>query len=210
MSIRNIKKCRGIIVWDFDGVLFDAERYRSDNRSVWIRHGVPEEIIVGIIETIRRRKSNFSVAQFSRLLRKKRREFSDKFIRDVFHKHLVERNYYSSKTDKLLHQMKKKGFMQMILSMGSAPFQRKKMFVGCGSDFGKHFVRIFVTTRPKYITLLKICKQFPGLSLIFIDDTKENLDLVREHAPNVKTIHYSNLSGVSLGGLERKILRHVK
>lgn len=206
----NLDKCKGIIVWDFDGVLFDTERYRLDNRLVWIRHGVPEKVILEIIEDIRRRRKMFSVTQFTRLLRKRKRGFSEKFIRLIFHKHLVEKEYYSLQIDRLLYRLKKKGFVQMILSMGSAPFQRKKMFVGCGADFQKHFTRIFVTSRHKFLTISRIKKRFPEVPIIFVDDTKENLDLVKKYVPGVATIHYSNLSGESPGNLERKILKYAK
>ena len=98
----------------------------------------------------------------------------------------------------------------MILSLGNAQFQRKKMLVGCGVYFQEHFSRIFVTNRPKFLIISKIKKRFPGVPIIFIDDTKEHHDLVNKYVPGIITIQYSNLSGESLDSLERKILKHAR
>lgn len=203
-------KPKGILVWDFDGVLFETERYRSDNRKAYVEYGIPEQIILDTLADMNRRKEYLSMSRFIRALRKKGISISDRVIHRINHDNLQRNTYYSPRTDALLHRMKKLGFIQMIVSMGSAPFQRKKMFVGCGVGFRNHFVKIIVTAKPKYFTILKISKKHSNVPIIFIDDTKENLDLVKRYIPEVKTIHYSNFSGRSLAHLEKKILTYAK
>jgi len=204
------KNYRGIIVWDFDGVLFDVEKYRMHLRLAWVKRGISEKMINEVLDDIRSRNRFFSIAEFVRTFRKKGITLSEKFIRRVFHQHLVENEYYSSQTDRLLHRLRKAGFLQIILSMGHSSFQRKKMFVGCGLSFRKHFAKIFVTTRPKFFILSKIYQRFSDLPVLFIDDTKEHLELARKNVPGIITIYYSNLSGESLLNLERKILKYAK
>jgi hypothetical protein len=206
----NLKRCRGIIVWDFDGVLFDTQRYKMHNGLAWKKRGVPEKMINEVLDDIRSGNRYFSIAEFVRTLRKKGILLSEKFVRKTFHHCLIENEYYSSRTDRLLHRLRKAGFLQIILSTGNSSFQRKKMFVGCGVNFRKHFAGIFVTTRPKFLLLSKICKRFAGLPLLFIDDTRENLELAKRHVPGIITIYYSNLSGRSLLSLEREILKYAK
>lgn len=204
------KKPRGVIVWDFDGVLFDAKQFRIDNRSRWVAHGVPERIILEVIEGIRGRRKHFSVSEFLRGLRKKGYRFSKAFARSVFHGHLMNNTYYAPETDRLLDRLRQKGFIQMILSMGSAPFQYKKMRVGCGRTFSRHFVKIVVTKKPKYLTLAQLKRRFSGVPFLFIDDTKEHLLLAKRHVPGIQVIHYSNASKRTIRDLEQRILLYAK
>lgn len=203
-------KYKGVIVWDFDGVLFEMGRYGQDNRRAYINLGIPEKIILDIRAGMRKRQEHFSVSRFTRELRKKRVDISERKIHQINHSNLKVGSYYSSKTDEFLHRLNKKGFRQMILSMGNARYQRKKMFFGCSKTFPGHFLKIMITTRPKYSTLLKIQKKYRGTPLIFIDDTKENLELAKKHVPGIKTIYYSNLSGKSLAHLEKDILSYAE
>lgn len=210
MGALNKPKHKGILIWDFDGVLFETERYRLDNRKAFVKYGIPEEIILNVLDEMQRNKEHFSISRFIRGLRKKNISVSDKVIHAINDHNITNKGYYSPRVDALLHRMKKRGFIQMVVSKGSAPYQRKKMFVGCGIGFTRHFASLIVTPRNKHFTIAKIKKMYPAVPMIFIDDTKENLDLVKEHVPGVKTIHYSNVSGGSLSTLEKQILAYAK
>lgn len=201
---------KAVIIWDFDGVLFEIDRFRKDNRLQFIRHGVPEMAILRAIEYIRKGGKNFSGSEFARGLKKNRFAMGDKSVRRILYDGLLANNYYSENTDKLLHRLKEAGFRQMILSMGSAPYQRRKMAIGCGASFENHFEKIMVTKRPKYFTLAKIFRQYAGQRIIFIDDTKNNLDLVRKYVPGITAIYYSNKNQKSLKALENKIFHYAK
>lgn len=201
------KNYKGIIVWDFDGVLFDVKRYRLDNRSALIKLGVPEKTLVRIVDKMREGGKHFSAREFIRRLRKTKYRLPDKLIRRIFFQdHLPTGKYYPASVDRLLHRLRKMGFIEIILSLGSTSHQYKKIFTGCGASFLKHFERMYVTTRPKFLTLLKIQKKYPGLPLIFIDDTRQHLLLAKKHVPGINTIFYPNFSRRSLKSLEKKIL----
>lgn len=205
-----VEHSRGIIVWDFDRVLFDTERQSDNNRRLLEEIGISEQVVVAVLARLKSKNKPFSIAGFIKELNRKRYVFSAQKIRKVFHSNLLVNQYYDPKVDRLLHRLRNKGFAQMVLSMGDAKFQRKKMFVGCGANFQKHFVCILVTSRPKFLIISSVRKKFPGKPIIFIDDTKENLDLVKKYIPGIITIYYSNLSGESLGSLERKILKYAR
>lgn len=207
---RGIKHPRGIIVWDFDRVLFDTERQSIDNRKLLGEMGISEQMVLAVLTRMKRGKKFFSIKGFIKELNYKRRVFSVKKIRKIFHNNLVVNRYYDPKVDRLLHKLRNRGFVQMILSLGDAQFQRKKMFIGCGLSFRNHFVRICTTVRPKFLILAKIRKDNPGVRIIFVDDTKENLEQAKKNVSGIITIHYSNISGHSLKSLEEKIISYVR
>jgi hypothetical protein len=207
---RSSKKPQGVIVWDFDGVLFEIDRYRLSHRSAWITHGVPRRVILSILDDIRRKKELFSTQAFYRGLRKHRYTFSLHFVRSVFHNHLRENHYYSIETDRMLDRFHKKWFILFVLSKGSAPYQYKKMDIGCGKSFRNHFEKLIVTPRAKYYTLLRLRRKYQSVPFVFVDDTKENLLLAKKHVPSIKTMYYSNSSDPSVRHLEKAILQYAK
>lgn len=208
-TVEKHKKIRGVVVWDFDGVLFELKKARQAEHQSWVELGIPLSVILEAVDAIRADKSHFSMATFIRELRKRKIAISEKAIRRVFHQALFSADYYSQEVDALLHRLSAKGFHQRVLSLGMPSFQYKKIS-SCGEGFVKHFDEIKITTRPKYLELLKIRKAFPLPPLIFVDDTKENLELADRHVPGIITIHYSNASEESIHNLEEKILHAAK
>ena len=204
------KPPKGVIVWDFDGVLFLTQKQSLENRRLLGELGISEKRIIEVLARLKKQGGVFSVTGFIKELNRPKKSFSALKVRKVFHDNLVVNNYYDPKVDRMLHKLKRKGFVQMILSMGDAKFQRKKMFIGCSASFRNHFVRIYTTLRPKFLTLARIKKHFSGSRIIFVDDTEENLELVRKHIPEIATIYYSNISGHSLQNLEKQILHAAK
>lgn len=210
MAVKKVKRIRGVIVWDFDNVLFETERYRVDCKDSFVKIGIPEEAVIRLLRTRKEgdKVLHVSLARFFRDLRQGGFPVSENTVRRIAHRHLVSGEYYSSKLDALLHRLSKKSFIHFVLSHGISSFQYKKIFVGCGKSFRRHFVKIMVTTRPKYLRLLKVRAKYPDLPLLFVDDTIENLELAKEQVPYIKTIYYSNVRPSSpLAELERKILR---
>jgi phosphoglycolate phosphatase-like HAD superfamily hydrolase len=203
-------KRKGIIVWDFDGVLFDTERFRNEAEKIFQKYGVLPSIFKTTILQIRKGSSPFSTARAFRIMRSLGAVIKEKSMRSALHNHLAVTRYFTAPVDVLLRRLKSFGFGQMILSSGASSYQYKKIRVGCGKKFISYFEKIMITKRPKYATLLKIQKKYLGTPVIFIDDTKENLELVKKHVHGIKTIYYSNLSGKSLVHLEEEILKHAK
>lgn len=203
------KNPKAIIVWDFDGVLFDLERPRQTYRQLLMELGIPLSIIMEVRNSIMAGTSHFSITTFIQELRKREIGVSATSIRSVFRQALFSSQHYSKEIDLLLHRLSAKGFLHRIVSLGIPAFQYRKI-LSCGEGFAKHFTEIKVTPRPKYIEIAKIKKKYPDLPLIFIDDTKENLELAKEHVPDIFTIHYSNASSIPIRDLEKKILHAAK
>ena len=201
------RKPRGVIVWDFDGVLFETGRHRLDAQEALRRIGIPAQAVLRVLPPIGK-SGHFSIAKLVGGLRAQKIFISEKRIRKIFHDQLLNGRYYSSAVDMMLHRLKKGGFLQFILSSGMSSFQYKKMFVGCNASFRGHFSKLMVTTKPKYVTLLKVRKKYPYPPMLFIDDTKSNLELARLYVPEIITIYYSNVRQKSIKQLERTIVRH--
>lgn len=204
------KKPRGVIVWDFDGVLFDIERFRKAAERIFETHGVPPRVFQAAILRIRKEGGPFSVARAVRMMRARGVSVKEKTIRKTLHNHLVITRYFTAPTDIFLQRLRNRGFIHIILSSGASSYQHKKIRVGCGKKFIRHFVKISTTKKPKFIYLRKLARKYPHTAIFFIDDTKKNLELVKKHVPGIITVHYSNAFGASLKNLEKKILLHVK
>jgi len=204
------KKPRGVIVWDFDGVLFDIERFRKNAEHIFEKYGVPPAVFQAAIFRIRKEGGQFSVARSFRIMRSLGASVKEKTIRKALHNHLALTRYFAAPTDIFLRRLRNLGFMHIILSLGAPSYQHKKIRVGCGKKFIRHFAKISTTRKPKFIYLKKLARKYPHTTIFFIDDTEENIQLVQKHVPEIVTVHYSNISGVSLKNLERGILLHVK
>lgn len=204
------KRIRGIIVWDFDGVLFDIERFRKASERIFETHGVTPAIFQAVVLQIRKEGGQFSVARAVRMMRARGVSVKEKSIRKALHNHLAITRYFTAPTDIFLQRLRNLGFIHVILSFGASSYQHKKIRVGCGRKFIRHFIKISTTKKPKFIYLKKLARKYPHTAIFFIDDTKKNLELVQKHVQGIITVHYSNIFGASLKNLEKKILLHVK
>ena len=204
------KRIRGIIVWDFDGVLFDIERFRKNAERIFEKHGVPSAVFQAVILRIRKDGGQFSVARAIRIMRSLGVSVKERAIRKTLHNHLAITRYFAAPIDIFLRRLRNLGFMHIILSLGASSYQHKKIRVGCGKKFIRHFIKISTTKKPKFIYLKKLARKYPHTIIFFIDDTKKNLELVKEYVSEIVTIHYSIILGTSLKNLEKKILSHVK
>src|SRR3989344_1308172 len=75
------KRIRGIIVWDFDGVLFDIERFRKNAEHIFEKYGVPPAVFQAAILRIRKEGGQFSVARSFRIMRSLGASVKEKSIR---------------------------------------------------------------------------------------------------------------------------------
>lgn len=183
---------QGVIIWDLDHVLFDTERFALNNRKSFFRWGIPVSVVKMVREELRRKKKHFTPRAISNFLRHRGYNISERETRTIIHGNLSSYNYLFQNVDRVLDELKRKNFRHFIVSFGHPLFQRRKIHTGCGENFGRHFESIFVTSRgSKYRVIRRIVKKFPGNPVFFIDDTKEHIDLVRRHVPNVHAIHYT-------------------
>lgn len=201
------RKPRGVIVWDFDRVLFDTELFYRGAKEIFKKYGVPPPLFWKMVLTIRKKKYPFSTARALHILRQWKIKIPEKKIRKEIHSHLALTNYFTADTDALLHRLRKRGFNHIILSSGAASYLRKRVLVGCGERFARHFVKISATIKPKHSSLKKLAEQYSPLPIFFVDDTKSHIELVEKYVPRIVTIHYTHRW--SLRKVERTILAHL-
>lgn len=203
-----LRRVKGIIVWDFDGVLFDIKRFHGENYALFRKYGVPTPTIKSMRDQIRKKKIFFSVAAALRIIEKAGIRIPLKKFRKEFYRTLSSQNYLYKDVDRILHKLKRLGFCHVILSFGSAVPQYRKMHLGCGGGFTRHFKKIMVTNGHKYLFLDKLARRNHGINLFFIDDTREHIELVNRHVPDVKTIFYTR--NKSLKDIKRIVLAATK
>ena len=188
--IPKFKKPKGVIVWDFDGVLFDTKRLVRDHEKIFSEQRVAPAELRRAAVLLKKKGEPFSIAGLVRILRHNKVLFSEKSVRRALHKNLLKYQYVSPETEKTLHYLRRLGFLHIILSFGSAPFQYQKIKSGCGKKFIEHFTKVLVTKKPKFIFLRCILRRYPALPIFFIDDKEEHIALVRKHLPQILALHY--------------------
>lgn len=208
LTEKQIKKARGIIVWDFDRVLFDTERFYRGAKIIFKKYGVPSARLWRVVLKIRKDGGPFSTARALRILRDWKFMVPEKKIRKEIHNHLAATDYFTSETDALLHRLRRHGFIHIILSHGASSYFHKRVRVGCGEGFIRHFPGIFATHRPKHLFLLKLVRRYPALPIFFVDDTDKHIKLVWQNVPKVKALHYTK--GWTLKKVEKSILSAIK
>ena len=206
VSKEKLKRCRGIIVWDFDRVLFDTELFYKEAKKIFKKHGVSAMLLWRAVFKIRKDKGTFSMAHVLRILRKWKVVVPEKKIKREIHHHLVITKYFTADTNAILSRLQRYGFLHMVLSYGAASYLHKRVRVGLGKEFMRHFVKISATRKPKYLFFEKLIRRYQALPVFFVDDTKNNIDLVKKNAPSVITIYHGRAS--SLKKVERIILSY--
>lgn len=205
LSTKKLARTRGIIVWDFDRVLFDTERFYRAAKMIFKKYGVPPAILWKVILQIRKKDGPFSTARVLRILGEKGYRISERKVRKDIHNHLLKTPYFDSSADELLHRLQRRGFLHIILSQGAASYTHKRVKVGCGEKFTRHFIKIYAVRRPKFFLVKKLKRHYPDLSFFFVDDTKEHIELMKKYVPGVRTIHYTK--EWSLKKVERSVIR---
>src|SRR3990167_8393418 len=175
------KKPRGVIVWDFDGVLFDIERFRKNAEYFFKKYGVPPAVFQAAILRIRKEGGQFSVARSISIMRSLGASVKEKTIRKALHNHLALTRYFAAPTDIFLRRLRNLGFMHIILSLGASSYQHKKIRVGCGKKFIRHFAKISTTRKPKFIYLKRLGKKNPHKPFFFKDAKKKIFGFYKKH-----------------------------
>lgn len=202
-----LKSTKGIIVWDFDRVLFDTERLYRGADKIFKKFGVPSEDLWAAVLKIRNGRDHFSIALVLKILRQSGYNLPAGKISRELNKHLIDTEYFSKSRDRVLQRLGKRGFLHIILSQSSPGHLYKKVDLGCGKNFRRHFAKICATSLPKHLFIKKISRRF-DLPVFFVDDMEKHIDLVKEHLPKVKTLHYKK--GWNLERVEKVVTSALK
>ncbi|QQG44960.1 MAG: hypothetical protein HYW89_03045 [Candidatus Sungiibacteriota bacterium] len=200
------KKRKGIIIWDFDRVLFNTEKYFQDNAQVFRTYNIPEDALRHAVDNINNSDATFSTAALCRELKKMGLYCPVSRARRTVNQSLSRYRYIDAAADQLLHRLKRRGFIHFLLSFGNGAYQGKKIKIAGGKTL-RHFEKLIVTGKPKHVFIKRIARRYFDLPIFFIDDTRSHIELVQKYIPRVCTIHYSGR--LSLRDVERTILnRH--
>lgn len=199
---------KGVIVWDFDRVLFDTDHFYREAEKIFKKYDISSKLLWRAVLKIRKDGSSFSTAKVLMILRGWKVHIPEKKVRKDLRNHLVATKYFGSDTDKLLHRLRKQGFLHVILSYGSPSYLHRRIKIGCGERFIRHFVKISATRRPKSIFIKKLSSEYKESTIFFVDDTRENIESVKTSLPDIITVHHR--VGGSLGRIEKAVLSHFK
>jgi len=202
------QKLKGIIVWDFDRVLFDTDRMVDDNNEIFAKYDISPELIRSILDKANIQEGPFSWALLVRRLKNKKKGVPLNSIKREMQSNLLSGRYVRSEASKVLKNLKSNGFANMLLSFGSPPYQYQKIKKGCGPQFCRYFDETAVTLGKKYLKFRSLVKKFSNIPIFFIDDTNEHLAMVKKHTPSVHTLQYSAQS--PLGAVEEWIHEQVQ
>ena len=172
---------------DFDGVIFNAERFRNDIKRIFIKSGFSERDFDRTYSYLKQKGIYYSPERQARILNadnNKKKEISasiEKLLADSSKKYIFKdvRNF--------LGFFKKKDIY--ILSLGNINFQNKKIK---SIKLGKYFKKIIVTDKSKDNEIKKIIKKEKIKSdekIFFIDDSANNIEIVKTKNPKITTIH---------------------
>src|SRR3989338_7449233 len=104
---KTLKGVKGIIVWDFDGVLFDIKTVRQENDALFRKYGVSDAAIKKMRDRIRKKKMFFSVVSALRVLKKSGMHVPLVKFRREFYRTLASQSRLYKDAEKILHGLKK-------------------------------------------------------------------------------------------------------
>lgn len=203
MKIFLRKNTKGIVVWDFDGVLFRTPRFKKDIERILHECGVRPSLLKMAERRLRRGHIPFSLSSFLKILRISGAAVNVKKFRHDVHQQIISNKYFDPAADGVLRHLKRRGFVNVILSWGSTSFQLKKIHTGCREGFLRHFAAVRITQREKLLTLKKFARRNAAHPIFFVDDTPKNIALVKKHVPSIIALYYNR--GRSLKDIEREI-----
>lgn len=202
------KKIKGIIVWDFDGVLFETKRFKRNIGRFLKKYGVSELEIRTTENDLRKKNIPFSFLKLLRTLSENHRVPSAHVLEKHMTALLQARCYCDANAMRVLRKLTNQGFLHIMITFGAETVQLKKIYTGCGKTLCRNFSKVIVTQKEKFTVLKKIRQQYKSLPIYFIDDFKKNIILARKHVHRVIALHYTARSSLNKTG--ERVYAHQK
>ena len=174
-----------LIIIDFDGVLFNDQRFKMDYESFFRRAGVSHEVYERTYEQTKKKgyydprihiqlalahKSSVQIRLYAQI-RRFVGQSSDYIYKDV---------------QDFLMFLEKEGIRAVVLSTGDPQFQKQKIQKSGITDFFDEI--IIVSNDSKVVALDMLIRKKKPVSAIFIDDKKEVVEEVKRSLPGVYTV----------------------
>lgn len=176
---------------DFDDVVFNTQRYKTDLKKIFFRFGISADLFERLYFAYPPNSNNSSVKTYQlekhlQVLRKKV-SFKKSELRKAVERFLADtKKYVFPDTVFFLNHFKKKQLF--LISHGDRNFQRKKIQ---GSGLASYFQAVEITGRKKSLSL----KKFLGKSqkekpekIFFLDDRLHYLEETKRRLPEVVSI----------------------
>lgn len=196
-----------MLVLDFDGVLFNDERFKRDHRRVFERCGVPHRVYRAAYEETKARmrggyRHDVHAALIRRELPRLNRARLEREITE-----LLGRSHRYLYRDALpfLKYWKNKGETLILASRGYQ-FQKKKV---AESGIGPLFDEIVVRDIPKSKIIKRFIRRFRPRRIVFIDDTGSVLDEVKLRIPQALALQIVRRNGQARSDRADAVLRSI-
>lgn len=171
-----------LLILDFDGVLFDAERFKRDYSRIFTGFGIPVPVLRAAYEEGKSHPKGYHHA-----LTRRFSGHPDFRLFPVRVASLLKKSpqYLYPDAKDFLRQCRKKKITLVLLSAGPA-FQKQKIAASGIAHFFKKVV--VIPDASKTAAVKKIARAFPNDRIVFIDDTAEVVDGVKCEVRNIFAI----------------------
>lgn len=153
---------------DFDGTLFDTDRYTEDFMTIFNEYGITKEMFDIEKKNLFNDKELFNINKITNYLIEKYNISSD--LKNKISA-LLDKSYVYSDVLVNLETLIKNGYELYILSYGDIEFQKLKI---CSSNLSRYFKKIIITEKDK--SKLNIDYK----NSIFIDNNPNELEKFHE------------------------------
>lgn len=177
-----------IYILDFDGVVFDDQRFKKDFRRVFTDHGITHEAYENTYHDAKEaRKGTYELDAHLKIVAAEYLTIDHKALRkDIMALTARSRRYVFTDAKTFLMEAQKKGHTLCLVSAGDLVFQKEKINAsGISSFFDEIAV---INASQKSFAIDEIKRNTGAREVVFIDDKKEVLDDIKKHHPSVKTV----------------------
>ena len=182
-----------MIISDFDGVLFDTERFKADQMRIFRALGISQSVQRTAYLGVKARHGGYRHDLHYAAIKKAIPSFDPQDIQEKMDALLLRSGrYLYSDAKPFLAYWKRRKQKVALVSSGFA-FQKKKV---AASGLRPFFHPAVVTTSEfKVEPVRAIVKKNPGERVVFMDDRKEVVDAIKKHFPSVFVIQVVRRSG---------------
>lgn len=177
-----------IYILDFDGVVFDDQRFKKDFRRVFADHGITHRVYEDTYHDAKEtRKGTYELDAHLKIIAAEYLTVDHKALRkDIMALAVRSRRYVFADAKTFLADAKKKRHTLFLVSAGDSVFQKEKINASGISSF---FDDIAITSASqKSLAIDEIKKHTGAREIVFVDDNKEVLDDIKKHHPSIKTV----------------------
>lgn len=174
-----------LVIIDFDGVLFNDQRFKADYESLFRRAGVSHEVYERTYEQTKK-KGYYDPRIHIQLALAHKSSVQTRLYAHVRRFVGQSSDYIYKDVPDFLMFLEKEGISAVVLSTGDAQFQKQKIQKSGITDCFEEI--IIVPNVSKVVALHTLIRKKKPASAIFIDDKKEVVEEVKKSLPEVYTI----------------------